>query len=50
MDRETGSEWTLAGRAVDGPLAGSRLELLTHTNEFWFAWQAFNDPDGLLDG
>lgn len=40
-DVETGSTWNIFGRAIEGPLAGERLELLTHRNEFWFAWQAF---------
>lgn len=40
-DRETGSEWNLAGRAVSGPLEGARLEPLQHGNHFWFAWAAF---------
>ena len=40
-DRETGTEWSLAGRAVSGPLEGERLEPLQHGNHFWFAWAAF---------
>jgi hypothetical protein len=43
-DAETGSEWTIDGRAVDGPLAGKRLEPVVHGNHFWFAWAAFK-PD-----
>ncbi|MEX2583288.1 MAG: DUF3179 domain-containing protein [Gemmatimonadota bacterium] len=43
-DRDTGSGWTLAGRAVDGPLAGERLEPIPHGNHFWFAWAVFR-PD-----
>jgi hypothetical protein len=50
VDRETGSEWTLLGEAIAGPLRGTRLELVPHTNEFWFVWQAFNDPDRLVRG
>jgi len=42
-DAETGTTWNLLGRAVDGRLAGSRLETAIHQNEFWFAWAAFND-------
>jgi hypothetical protein len=44
-DRETGSIWTIVGRAVEGPLAGTQLQTLPHRNEFWFAWSAFF-PDG----
>jgi len=40
-DRETGSGWTLAGRAVDGPLQGQRLRPIPHGNHFWFAWAVF---------
>lgn len=44
-DRETSSTWTLLGEAVGGPLAGTRLEIAVHRNEFWFAWGAFF-PEG----
>lgn len=40
-DRETGSTWSVTGRATDGPLAGSRLRPVVHGNHFWFAWAAF---------
>jgi hypothetical protein len=40
-DRETGSGWTLAGRAVDGPLKGQRMRPIPHGNHFWFAWVVF---------
>ncbi len=39
-DRETGSEWNLDGRAVAGPLKGSRLERLPSRYTFWFAYVA----------
>jgi hypothetical protein len=49
-DAETGSTWTILGRAVEGPLAGTRLATVPHRNEFWFAWAAFF-PDGeVFDG
>jgi hypothetical protein len=41
-DRETGSKWTLLGRAVKGTLAGRRLTAVPHVDAFWFAWAAFN--------
>ncbi len=47
VDTETGSTWTLLGRAIDGPLAGTQLETVTHRNDFWFAWTAFF-PDTLV--
>ncbi len=41
VDNETGSTWTILGKAIAGEFAGEELELLPHRNEFWFAWQAF---------
>lgn len=41
VDNETGTTWTILGRAVEGELAGRELELVQHRNEFWFAWAAF---------
>ena len=46
-DSATGSTWTLLGRAIDGPLAGTQLEVAPHTNSFWFAWAAFH-PEGSI--
>lgn len=43
-DRETGSTWTLAGRAIAGPLAGRELEPAMHGVHFWFVWAAYR-PD-----
>jgi hypothetical protein len=40
-DAETGSVWTVLGVATSGPLAGQRLEPVTYTGAFWFAWAAF---------
>jgi hypothetical protein len=40
-DRETGSRWDMAGRAVAGPLRGQRLRAVPHGNHFWFAWIVF---------
>ena len=48
-DDRTGSIWNVLGQAVGGELAGSRLEPVVHTNEFWFAWSAFH-PDGEVFG
>ena len=43
-DTATGSTWNLFGEAVEGPLAGSRLEPLSRGEHFAFAWLAFH-PD-----
>ncbi|ACO47627.1 DUF3179 domain-containing protein [Deinococcus deserti] len=40
-DRETGSTWSLTGRATDGPLRGTALKPFAHGNHFWFAWAAY---------
>jgi hypothetical protein len=39
-DRETGSRWTLAGRAVDGPLRGTELGWVDSLQCRWYAWSA----------
>lgn len=46
-DRETGSTWDITGRAVAGPLRGTRLRQLRHDEQFWFALAAFL-PDARL--
>ncbi len=46
-DRQTGTRWSVLGTAVEGPLAGTRLEPVLHRNDFWFAWTAFF-PDAEL--
>ena len=40
-DRETGSEWSVAGYAISGPLQGRQLEAVPHGDYLWFAWAAF---------
>ncbi|MDQ3931441.1 MAG: DUF3179 domain-containing protein [Actinomycetota bacterium] len=37
----TGTTWDLLGRAVSGPLAGTRLDPVAHDDTFWFVWYAF---------
>ena len=37
-DQETGSRWTLAGRAVDGPLKGKELTWVKSIQCGWYAW------------
>ena len=39
-DNETGTRWTLAGRAVDGPLRGQELEWVESVQCRWYAWAA----------
>ena len=42
-DEETGSRWSVSGRAIDGPLAGAQLESPVSINHFWFSWNAFQN-------
>jgi len=42
VDRETGSEWDVLGRAVAGTLKGARLEPAVGGVHFAFAWLVFN--------
>ncbi len=39
-DKETGTRWTLAGRAVDGPLRGKELNWVNCIQCRWYAWSA----------
>jgi hypothetical protein len=39
-DKETGTRWTLAGRAVDGPLRGRELTWVDSIQCRWYAWSA----------
>ena len=42
QDLETGSTWDLTGLAVDGELAGVRIEPVATYSAMWFAWAAFH--------
>ncbi|RYY53637.1 MAG: DUF3179 domain-containing protein [Chitinophagaceae bacterium] len=43
-DRQTGSSWTIDGRAVFGVLNGHQLDMLPAYQEFWHSWKQFH-PD-----
>lgn len=47
-DAQTGTTWTLAGEAVRGPLEGTVLDGVPHSDPFWFAWAAFYPDTALL--
>jgi len=49
-DLETGSEWTITGRAVAGELEGSQLDQVHHLDTFWFAWSSYRPGTDLLGG
>ena len=38
VDRETGSVWSFAGEAIEGPLTGERLDAPPSRTTFWFAY------------
>ena len=44
VDNETGSVWSILGKATEGPLTGKELAPVIHDNNFWFAVAAFK-PD-----
>ena len=47
-DNETGSTWSVTGKAIDGDLAGQSLTAVPHYNKlFWFSWPLFK-PDTRL--
>jgi hypothetical protein len=49
-DAESGSTWDgMSGLAVDGPLGGTQLKPVKHTNSFWFGWKDWF-PDTELYG
>ncbi len=48
-DKETGTRWTMAGRAVDGPLRGKELTWKNSIQCRWYAW-ASEYPETLLFG
>jgi hypothetical protein len=39
-DKETGTRWTIAGRAVDGPLRGHELNWIPSIQCRWYAWSS----------
>jgi len=49
VDEQTGSVWSLAGRATDGPLEGQELSPVQHLDTFWFAWSSHNSDTRILE-
>lgn len=50
IDNETGSQWDVFGRAVEGELAGAQLEPVLSHMHFWFAWAAFKPNTRIYGG
>ncbi len=49
VDRDTGSLWSILGRATSGPLEGEQLVPELAIDSFWFDWAAFH-PDTRIFG
>lgn len=47
-DDQTGSNWNILGRAIDGALAGEQLEAYAHVDTFWFAWSTFRTDTAIV--
>ena len=47
IDKESGSQWSPLGAALDGPRKGQRLVQVDHGVHFAFAWLAF-DPEARI--
>ena len=50
VDAQTGSTWTVTGRAVSGPLADEQLTAVGHLNTFWFAWSTYYPDTAIIEG
>ena len=50
MDEETGSVWSITGRALSGELMGSQLTAVPHLDTFWFSWSSYRSQTDLIDG
>jgi hypothetical protein len=49
-DLETDSLWnSFEGEAIDGPLAGEKLERVKSTTSFWFGWKDFHPETGIYE-
>jgi hypothetical protein len=49
-DRETGTRWTIAGRAVDGPLRGKELIWIPSIQCRWYAWSGEYPQTAVFEG
>ena len=49
-DEETGSVWSVLGKAVSGPLAGRQLSRISAQDHLWFAWAAFKPHTDVYGG
>jgi len=42
IDEQTGSTWTILGKAIGGKLKGKELKQKVFADHFWFSFAAFN--------
>ena len=49
VDDQTGTTWSILGRATAGPLAGATLEPVRHLDTFWFAWSTEHPDTAVLE-
>lgn len=42
IDEQTGSSWSIFGKAIGGKLKGKELKQKVHADHFWFSFAAFN--------
>lgn len=47
VDSQTGSEWSFAGTATNGPLAGRALGKVAFINDYWFDWKNYHPGTAL---
>ena len=48
-DNETGSSWSLEGKALSGPLVGSELPFVTSFVTEWYGWSAYHPETEIYD-
>ena len=47
-DRETGSLWSVTGKATEGTYEGAQLAPQEYLDTFWFAWATFNKSTTII--
>ena len=47
-DRETGTLWSVTGKAVEGTFEGTQLTPQEFLDTFWFAWSTFNKSTTII--
>ncbi len=50
VDAESGSEWSMDGKAESGPMKGAVLNEVVAVNAMWFAWSAFHPATIIVPG